>query len=69
MTLPSEYQTIVNTARDAYLDSLSNPADAEKRNTYRTLESDVARLLDLTQDQAFELIALRPISLDMDRNE
>lgn len=68
MSLPNNYQAVINTARDAYLDSLSNPGDAEKRNLYRQLESDVGKLLDLTQDQAFELIALRPITLDVDRD-
>lgn len=58
MTLPPNIQDVVNEARDAYFHSVIAADDKEAQERWAKLHTQVARLLDMTYDQAFELIAV-----------
>jgi hypothetical protein len=58
MTLPQNIQDVVNEARGAYLDAVTDPSNQDKQKQFERLLNQVGLLLDATQDQAFDLIAL-----------
>lgn len=58
MTLPQNIQDVVNEARGAYLDAVTDPSNQGKQKQFARLLEQVGRLLDVTQDQAFELVAM-----------
>lgn len=58
MTLPREYQDVVDEARVAYIEAVSRPGNQDAQKQFERLLRQVSILLDLTQDQAFELVVM-----------
>jgi pyrroline-5-carboxylate reductase len=58
MTLPPNIQDVVNEARTAYIEAVTDQHDQDKQKQFARLLEQVGRLLDVTQDQAFDLVAV-----------
>lgn len=58
MTLPREYQDVVDEARVAYIEAVSRPGNQDAQKQFERLLRQVSILLDLTQDQAFEVVVM-----------
>jgi hypothetical protein len=56
MTLPPNYQEALNRARDAYIVSLAYGLGTYPVKRYYQLRDELAKLLDLTTEQAQALI-------------